>query len=53
MEGCSYSRNGKVHRMVNIRNSLVIFADNGVDISGSGADEGFSATGYQVKRYLL
>lgn len=42
---------GKVHRMVNIRNSLVIFADNGVwDISGSGADEGFSATGYQVKK---
>jgi len=42
---------GKVHKMVNIRNSLVIFAENGVwEITGSGADEGFSATGYKVSK---
>lgn len=42
---------GQIHRMINVRTSLLLFADNGVwAISGTGIDEGFSATGYQVRK---
>lgn len=42
---------GKCLKMLSLKNSLLVFADNGIwSISGAGVDEGFSATAFQVQK---